>query len=167
MAKLSDDLGPCWEWPGSRLPSGYGRASFRGERHYMHRLMWELRAGKRMPKELMTDHLCRNPCCCNPDHLEAVTPKENTRRAVGHPAQLQAAKTHCANGHPFNKWNTFYRDGKRICKKCKRERSAAKYRAMKASAVEAVRSGEPIEHVAAQWNVPVQRVEGWIRKAGD
>lgn len=29
---------------------------------------------------MQLDHLCRNPACCNPSHLEPVTPKENTRR---------------------------------------------------------------------------------------
>ena len=30
---------------------------------------------------LELDHLCVNPGCCNPDHLELVTGAENTRRA--------------------------------------------------------------------------------------
>jgi hypothetical protein len=28
------------------------------------------------------DHLCRNPACVNPDHLEPVTNAENSRRGA-------------------------------------------------------------------------------------
>lgn len=31
-------------------------------------------------RQVEVDHLCFNPSCCNPDHLEAVTPQENKRR---------------------------------------------------------------------------------------
>lgn len=33
-----------------------------------------------IPNDMEIDHLCRNPGCCNPDHLELVTHAENNRR---------------------------------------------------------------------------------------
>lgn len=33
-----------------------------------------------IPGKKQIDHKCRNRLCCNPDHLELVTHKENQRR---------------------------------------------------------------------------------------
>lgn len=38
-----------------------------------------------VPAPLEIDHLCRNPACCNPAHLEAVTRSVNALR--GHAAR--------------------------------------------------------------------------------
>lgn len=45
-----------------------------------HILMWELVHGP-VAEGLVLDHLCMQPGCVNPDHLEPVTHKENLRRA--------------------------------------------------------------------------------------
>lgn len=42
-----------------------------------HRARW---AESGRPFAEVLDHLCRNRWCCNPDHLESVTPAENVRR---------------------------------------------------------------------------------------
>jgi DNA (cytosine-5)-methyltransferase 1 len=44
-----------------------------------HRFAFMDQVGK-IPDGLQLDHQCRNPACCNPAHLETVTPKENTQR---------------------------------------------------------------------------------------
>lgn len=42
-----------------------------------HRVRHEAATGEHAP---VLDHLCRNRWCCNPDHLEAVSPAANVRR---------------------------------------------------------------------------------------
>jgi len=87
-AQKVDFAGPddCWLWNGSRLPTGYGRFYYARNRSggYAHRFSIEHHTGNRIPEGLYTDHLCRNPPCVNPRHLELVTPRENCLRAPKH-----------------------------------------------------------------------------------
>lgn len=73
----------CIDWAGSKLPSGYGRFSFGGKTGYAHHAALIL-SGRTPPigsnKEIHTDHLCRRPCCVNPDHLEVVPSRVNAQR---------------------------------------------------------------------------------------
>ena len=68
----------CWIWTAAKNQDGHGR--FRHGRLVLaHRFAYELLVGP-IPKGLDLDHLCQNPACVNPAHLEPVTRKENTRR---------------------------------------------------------------------------------------
>jgi len=102
----------CWLWVGYIGPKGYGRFGHR----VAHRISYELFVGQ-IPSHLELDHLCRNRACVNPDHLEAVTSRENTLRGANHVA-FQARQTHCKRGHEFNSINTRAYRGRRVCKKC-------------------------------------------------
>ena len=73
---------PCWEWGGSRTgKSGYGAIHLDGKRVPAHRHSWELHNGKPIPEGFQVDHLCVNPPCVNPDHLEPVPQLVNVRRS--------------------------------------------------------------------------------------
>jgi HNH endonuclease len=51
-------------------------------RYFAHRWSYEYFKGP-MPTDLVTDHLCRNPICVNPIHLEAVSNLINIGRGDG------------------------------------------------------------------------------------
>jgi hypothetical protein len=106
----------CWEWTGKRDPDGYGRFFVS-----VHRLAYQWLVGP-IPDGLQIDHLCRNPSCVNPEHLEPVTPSENVRRSSS-PAAINANKTECIHGHPFDDANTIIEaNGTRHCRSCGRAR---------------------------------------------
>lgn len=86
----------CWNWVGKSTKQGYGVWQITV---VAHRLSWEIERGK-VPEGLVLDHLCRNPSCVNPDHLEPVTIRENIRRGYNQ-VSVAMRKTTCAKGHPL------------------------------------------------------------------
>lgn len=77
---IAEDRGfssPCWIWQLAKDQWGYGRVGG----GLAHRLMYEERNGP-IPDGLEIDHLCRQPSCVNPDHLEPVLHLENVRRGA-------------------------------------------------------------------------------------
>lgn len=105
------DPNGCQEWTGYRDALGYGY--FR--RWAAYRWAYEYAKGA-IPAGYEIDHLCRNPACVNPEHLEAVTHRTNMRRAP-HIAE-QLARTHCPAGHPYTEANTYSYGGRRWCRVC-------------------------------------------------
>jgi len=121
-----------------------------------HRFSYELFIGE-IPKGMQIDHLCQRPLCVNPDHMEAVSGIANLLRGNGRGA-INARKTHCAKGHPFDESNTYLipNGTGRACLMCRKawvaenidkvrasgRRATAAYRARKKSA-EATHSASP------------------------
>lgn len=77
LASRIVDEGNCWRWTGRIDWKGYGWLSA----DPAHRLTYEAAVGP-IPAGLVIDHLCRNPWCVNPAHLEPVTQKENVHRGI-------------------------------------------------------------------------------------
>ena len=108
----------CWEWPHARDWDGYGiiylgKREGRGINARAHRVSWEITNRVPVPEGLQLDHLCKNPPCVNPAHLEPMTPLENVRRSSNAP------RTHCQRGHEFTPENTYSRaGGGRNCREC-------------------------------------------------
>lgn len=130
---LASIKGPdeCWNWAGHVGKNGYAYASYKGKATTAYRASWEHLVGD-IPDGYEIDHLCKNPRCVNPKHLEPVTPMENNMRSTS-PASLAAKKTHCSNGHPFSCENTkliLRPNGHydRRCKTCHRTRERERQR---------------------------------------
>ena len=116
----------CWLWGGMITRIGYGQIDIEDKSVTVHRFSYRLHKGN-IPDGLCIDHLCSVRCCVNPDHLEAVTHKENTRRswALGRGKTPNINLTHCPRGHEFTNENTYTapKTGQRQCRKCIRWRS--------------------------------------------
>jgi hypothetical protein len=126
----------CHLWTGAKI-KGYASAWVpeRKAQMLVHRLVYAQVFGP-IPDGLQLDHLCRVKNCINPAHLEPVTGRVNTLRGIG-PTAINARKTHCLRGHPFDQANTKIRtDGHRKCRTCRRkaESSRLKRRAAEARA---------------------------------
>jgi hypothetical protein len=93
----------CWNWTGSLDQQGYGLLWYKHRTERIHRVLYAFFV-KPVPKGIgsrriaQIDHICRNHSCCNPDHLELVTERENIIRGIS-PVAINAKKTHCNKGH--------------------------------------------------------------------
>ncbi len=134
LRRTSDDDG-CWVFAGSKNWDGYGMVKNPQGSQMAHRVVYEALVGP-IPEGYQLDHLCRNPACVNPEHLEPVTQQENIRRGLGN--WRQRAKTHCPQGHPYDEANTLLnhhssgQGRKRACRTCVNARRARRRAARKA-----------------------------------
>lgn len=121
----------CWEWVGAHHHKGYGMWDGKGIDRLAHREMYKRHKGPIAPG-LQIDHLCKNPPCVNPDHLEAVTQRENNRRSDS-PTARNAKKRRCPRGHPyvFRHYGRRKYHPQRICLECGAARALRRYHAQK------------------------------------
>lgn len=135
------DTGSCWEWCGGAVNSkGYGHIKQGRALLKAHRVSWTLVRGP-IPSGLTLDHLCRNRLCVNPDHLEAVSNRENILRGTS-PTAINARKTHCQRGHELTAANiihypkTEHGHARRACRLCAAARRSARYAKARAVVVQ-------------------------------
>ena len=142
LRRIEYKPGSCWLWAGGVNEDGYGVAeigaiSRRGRVSVApHRVMYRWLVGP-IPPSMVLDHLCREPRCVNPQHLEPVAVKTNTLTGIG-PTAVNAAQAFCQScGSEFVR----AKSGKRICRTCHNRRSTARQERMKREAAAGTEAG--------------------------
>jgi len=122
MAKV-EKAEACWLWKGGVGSHGYGAFWLNNVVMSAQRASLILAGVDVDGKD--ADHLCRVPLCVRPDHLEAVTHRENILRGDS-PSAHQSRQTVCLAGHELAGANLYVtRAGRRQCRACKRNRDRA------------------------------------------
>ena len=103
----------CWFWRGAHKAHGYGHLNRGGRWLLAHRYAYEILIGP-IPAGLELDHLCYEPSCVRPAHLEPVSRAENAKRAA------ERRTSACPAGHPYTPENTYRWKGgnQRSCRTC-------------------------------------------------
>jgi hypothetical protein len=121
----------CWPWKRATPGAGYGEFSAGGVRVKAHRAAVFITQGK-IPEGMMVDHICRNRACVNPRHLRVVSPRVNSIENSTSFAAINAAKTHCPQGHLLAGDNLVASAKTRKCRACFRVKQAERNRRYRA-----------------------------------
>jgi hypothetical protein len=126
----------CLRWTGAQHNGkGYGRFASGDKRWWVaSRYSYALAHGGHIDDQAEIDHLCANPGCVNPDHLDAVTGQENLRRAKLYPFEWRISPL-CRSGHPWagntRQQRSMRSDGSfgytRVCAQCRRDDMRGRY----------------------------------------
>ena len=127
----ADGYGVCYS------PSGMGA----------HRAAWTHFVGP-IPEGMTVGHKCHDAdatcvggptClhrrCVNWEHLALEAIGDNCRSSQHTVASINAAKTHCPHGHPYDEENTYRYRGARGCRICRNE-ATERYKAKRRGAAE-------------------------------
>jgi hypothetical protein len=101
----------CWLWQGTTNDKGYGTI-WNGHGNVMAYVYgWVMTRGE-LPEGFELDHVCRNPRCVKPTHMEPVTSSVNHLR--------KPPRDVCLKGHPLVPGNVYmYPKSKaRLCVEC-------------------------------------------------
>lgn len=115
--------GTCWFWNAGHTKAGYTTFS-NPWGNSGHAASYVLHKGP-IPEWHQIDHLCSNPGCVNPAHLEAVTPAQDAaRKKIRN--RWRGWNTHCRAGHMLDDHTTQWRANGlgRQCRVCQRARQS-------------------------------------------
>jgi hypothetical protein len=111
-----DHITKCWEFPVA-INEVYGQFSHKTKTWRAHRIMKFWMDGN-LPAGYDVHHVCNNPSCVNPDHLENLKPKANILESETTQAGRNSQKIRCPKEHPYAGDNLMMSGGKRLCRTC-------------------------------------------------
>jgi hypothetical protein len=79
ILEYTEQSGNCMVWKGSKFKSGYGSIEIFGKTKRVHRVVYEAIHGPLKDEYEEVTHICDNPPCINPAHLEKKTHIENMK----------------------------------------------------------------------------------------
>ena len=118
LAKVKDISSEisCWEWTGNKDKDGYGVFFLLRRNRRAHRVSYYAYKGD-IPKGFVVHHICKNPGCVNPNHLEVRSIYDNLMDS-NNVGAINKRKKYCKNGHEFD-----VKYGKqRYCSICEKEK---------------------------------------------
>lgn len=74
-------MSKCIIWKGAKLKGGYGIVRLEGRTQTAHRVAYKKEHGD-IPEGMVIMHLCDNPSCVNPAHLQLGTQSQNRQDCV-------------------------------------------------------------------------------------
>ncbi|WP_181149951.1 HNH endonuclease [Arthrobacter sp. MYb227] len=89
----------CWEWQGHQDKDGYAWFHDSGKKQRGHRWAWVNLGEQPLNNGTEIDHICSNPCCVRPSHLQALTPTKH------HTVSQQRKALLAAHGKDEWEWN--------------------------------------------------------------
>ncbi len=122
----------CDKWVALLDRDGYGVFHLKGRGRRAHRVAYVLRRGP-IPEGRVVSHTCGNHWCVNHRHLRAISRRDATVNATSKslPA-LNARKTRCKRGHPFDRTYVVNGRPQRSCSVCEN----AKHRRLRRNRVD-------------------------------
>ena len=130
------NLGPCWVWLGGQRNKEHNYGGFWafGRGWLAHRFSYQLWRGL-IPGDLVVDHVCANPYCVAPHHLQVTDRSTNSKYSDGS-GKLPLDRSHCPAGHEYTEANTYRGPAPntyRRCKTCRSEQETRRTEARKAA----------------------------------
>jgi hypothetical protein len=125
----------CWIWLGEPNRDGYGIIKQRGQKMRAHRLALVLHLGRDLKPGKVPNHMCENPPCVNPEHLQESTQRENVLHGNSF-ASENLSRTHCPQGHELTESNcppSEWARGWRACLTCNRAATVKQGAAIRAA----------------------------------
>lgn len=119
--------GDCLLWTGYKDRDGYGTFGLRRASRKAHRVALWL-SQRPIPEGCVVNHTCGHRACVNPQHLTTLSASENSMRDSRSVGYVNSQKTHCKQGHAFDR----HYGGQRYCSTCesaKSKRLRAKWKA--------------------------------------